>query len=459
MGFRCALTVAGVLAAVLGCGAPAHAVETGVNETLGQTVPTEQKASHLGADWVRLWASWEALQPTPGAYEGHVVDATNAHVAALKARGVKVLVVVHRSPAWASRGYGGIAPPADPVSFAAFMRGLAQRVPAVDAWEVWNEPDSPGFFRDAPQPGAYAAMLRAVYPAIKSVQPGDAVITGGMVGNDMDFLQALYDHGAQGAFDAVGVHTDTACLTNGPDIHYRDERGRIGRYTFSAYREVHAVMADHGDGAKPIWMTEIGWNTQSTRRQSCNTGTWAGKKRIGVSEKRQARFLRAAYRCVAADPFVGPVIWFGLQDIPVAGHSRGFGLYRRNGSAKPAARAFRRLDRGIRPRRGCGGAVDRIPPTLRIDEPLDGARFARRLTVRVSAADNPGGAGLGRINLEADGRHIRSWGTAHGEIKPWWATENWRPGLHTLSFHVLDKAQNEASVTVRVEKLRRSSNR
>jgi hypothetical protein len=458
MGLRSVLAVVGVLAATTACAAPAAAVETGVNETLGQTVPTAQQAAHLGADWVRLWASWEGVQPAPGAYQGHVIDGMNASVAALKARGVKVLMVVHRSPAWAS-GHGGIAPPSDPASFAAFMRGLAQRVPGVDAWEIWNEPDSPGFFRDAPQPSVYAAMLRAVYPAIKSVQPGDAVITGGLTGNNMDFVQALYDHGAQGAFDAVGVHTDTACLTRGPDAHYRDERGRIGRYTFSAYREVHAVMESHGDGAKPIWMTEIGWNTQSTRPRSCNTGTWAGKKRIGVSEQRQARFLRAAYRCVAADPFVGPVFWFGMQDIPAAGHSRGYGLYRRNGSAKPAARAFRRLRRGIAPRRGCGGAVDRTPPTLRVVEPLDGARFSRRLTVRVRAADNPGGTGLGRINLAADGQHVRSWGTAFGEIRPWWATERWRPGLHTLTFHVRDKAQNQASVTVRVEKLRRSSNR
>ena len=45
------------LAAALACAAPARAAETGVNETLGQTVPTAAKAAQrLGADWVRLWA-------------------------------------------------------------------------------------------------------------------------------------------------------------------------------------------------------------------------------------------------------------------------------------------------------------------------------------------------------------------------------------------------------------------
>ncbi len=217
------------------------------------------------------------------------------------------------------------------------MGGMAERVPGVDAWELWNEPDGSEFFAGGPQPARYAAMVKSAYRAIKAVQPGDTVVTGGMVGNDMDFLAALYSHGAQGHFDAVGVHTDTACLTNGPDAYYRDERGRIGRYTFSAYREVHAVMSAHGDGAKPIWMTELGWNTQSTRPRSCNTGTWAGKKRIGVSERRQARFLRAAYRCLAADPFVGVALWFGFQDIRGSAHARGYGLFRSSGRAKPSA--------------------------------------------------------------------------------------------------------------------------
>jgi hypothetical protein len=456
MGLRSALAAAAALAAVLARAAPARAVETGVNETFGQTVSTAHTAARLRADWVRLWVSWEQLQPARGTYQQNVLDDVRAAVAALKARGIKVLVVVQRSPAWASRGRGGMAPPEDPAAFGAFMGAIAERVPAVDAWEIWNEPDEGEFFLGAPDPARYAAMLRAAYPAIKATQPGDVVVSGGLVGNNMDFLSQLYDHGAGGSFDAVGVHTDTACLTRGPDRYYRDERGRIGRYTFSAYREVHAVMADHGDGAKPIWMTEIGWNTQSTRPGSCNSGTWAGKKRIGVRPRRQARFLRAAYRCVAADPFVGPVFWFGMQDIAGAAHARGYGLYRRSGKAKPAARAFRRLERGIRPRRGCGGVVDRTPPTIRVVKPRDGLRFSGRLTVKVRAADNRGGTGIGRISLDADGKHVRSWGTATGSIAPWWATEDWRAGPHTLTFSVRDRAQNPASVTVRVFKVRKS---
>ena len=454
MRLRSLAAVLAATAAALVCSAPARAVETGVNETLGQTVSTVEKAPRLGADWVRVWALWQDLEQAPNRYTDHLVAELAQKTDALKARGVKVLVVVHRAPAWASGGQGGIAPPADPATFARFMRTLAQRVPAADAWELWNEQDETQFWAGAPDPAGYAALLRAAYPAIKAVQPDDVVVTGGTVGNNIDFVRALYDHGAQGSFDAVGVHTDTACLVNGPDTYYRDELGRVGRYTFSAYREVHAVMSDHGDGAKPIWMTELGWNTQATGPHSCNVGAWKGQKPLGVSRATQARFLRAAYRCLAADPFVGPAFWFGMQDIKGSPYAGGYGLYGLGGKGKRAAIAFRKLDRGIPARRGCGGQVDRTPPVISVREPANGARFAGKLSVRVRASDG-GGTGLQRIYLAADGQHVRTWGGTGGSIDPWWATEKWKPGPHTLTFRVRDNALNETTVSVTVTKVRR----
>jgi Cellulase (glycosyl hydrolase family 5) len=452
------LAAAAATAAVLACAAPAAAIETGINETLNQTVPTAEKADRLGADWVRLWVAWDQMEPSPGALHPHLLAGLQGGVDALKARGIKVLVVVQRAPAWASGFGSGTAPPRDPSTFASFIRRLALSVPGVDAWEIWNEPDEQEFWAGGADPARYAALLRAAYPAIKSVQPADVVVTGATTGNNYDFVEALYANGAGGSFDAVGVHTDTACLTNGPDRYYRDDRGRVGRYTFTGYREVHAVMSAHGDAAKPIWMTELGWNTQSTRRGSCNTGAWAGQKRLGVSKKRQARLLRAAYRCLAGDAFVHVGLWFGMQDIRGARHAAGYGLFNRRGRGKPSAKAFKRLRRGIRPKR-CGGYIDRTPPQLSVIKPRNGQRFAGKLSVRVRASDNRGGTGLQRIYMSRNGRHVLTWGGRGGSIEPWWASKDWRPGVHTLTFRVRDNAQNETSVTVAVEKVRRRSSK
>jgi Cellulase (glycosyl hydrolase family 5) len=433
---------------------PAPALETGVNETLGQTLPVGPTSAHLGADWVRLWGAWEDGEPVPGSYDQGYIDRIGEKVAAAKQHGVKVLVVIARTPGWANGGKPAIAPPDDPARFGAFMGVLAQRLPAVDAWEIWNEEDSHEFWLGGADPAAYTAMLKSSYAAIKAVQPHDVVVTGGTVGNDMDFIEALYSHGAQGSFDAVGVHTDTACLTDGPDVTYRDERGRVGRYSFTGYREVHAVMSRYGDGAKPIWMTELGWNTQTTAPRSCPVGEKKGTKPLGVTEEQQAQFLAQAYRCVAADPFVQTALWFGTQDIAGSAHAGGFGLYRGDGSAKPAAAQFRALDGGIAPA-PCGAVVDASGPSIEIAEPLDGARFVDMIDIDAKGVDSPGGVGVARIKMYADGKFERTFGDGHARISPWWPSRYWKRGKHTLTFKAIDEANNVITKSVTVYKVRR----
>lgn len=444
------------LLGLLAIASPARAVEVGVNETLNQTRPTAQTAAELGAGWVRLWASWESAEPGRGSWDPHVLATMNQSVAAAKARGLKVLMVVQRSPAWASDGKGGSHPPSDPAAFGAAMGGFASQVPGVDAWELWNEEDETIFWAGGADPAKYAAMVKSAYPAIKAVQPNDIVVTGATVGNNFEFIESLYSHGIRGSFDAIGVHTDTACLVVGPDSHYRDETGRIGRYAFTGYREVHNVMAAHGDGDKPIWMTELGWNTQSTAPGSCNTGMWAGQKPLGVSEELQAEFLTQAYRCLAADPYIGVAFWFGMQDIPGAKYMGAYGLFRLNGSAKPAAAAFRGLDGGI-PAAPCGGVVDTSGPRIVIAKPTRGRRtFVGMFPIDAKAVDSAGGVGIRRIEIFEDGRFSRSYGDGHALMRAFWPSREWKVGSrHKITFKGIDEAGNTTSKSIRLRKVRR----
>jgi hypothetical protein len=441
------------LAAAVAAAAPASAVDTGVNETMNQTLPLGETAQGLGADWVRIWGTWEMGEPQPGQISQAYVDWLAAKVDDAKSRGIKVLVVIARSPAWGSDG-GGIAPPADPARYGDYMGELARRLPAVDAWEIWNEEDGYEFWKGGPNPALYTQMLKASYRSIKAVQPDDLVVTGGTIGNNMDFLEQLYAHGAQGSFDAFGVHTDTACNTNDPDFIYRDEQGRVGRYTFTGYREVHSVMTRHGDGAKPIWMTELGWNTQSTAPGSCSVGERKGTKPLGVTEAEQSAFLTKAYRCLAADPFVTNALWFGTQDIAGSVHAGGFGLYRLDGSAKPAAAAFRALDAGI-PAEPCGGVVDRSGPEIQIAKPLDKQKFVDMIDVQAKGVDSAGGVGIARIKFYVDGKFERTSGNGEFKISPFWDSRYWKRGKHTLTFKAIDEANNVLTKSVTVYKVKK----
>ena len=181
-------------------------------------------------------------------------------------------------------------------------------------YEIWNEEDDPGWWSGGADPAAYAALLAAAHGAVRRADPRAKVVLGGLVANDYDFLAGAYAHGAKGSFDAVAVHTDTGCNTTDPAAYYREPSGRIGRYSFTGYRELRTLMRAHGD-AKPIWMSELGW---STFGGGCPVAAKAG----GVAPAQQAAYLTRAYRCLARDRYVTQGMWFDLADIASHGATR-----------------------------------------------------------------------------------------------------------------------------------------
>jgi hypothetical protein len=239
------------------------------------------------------------------------------------------------------------------------------------------------------------------------------------------------------------VHTDTACLTKGPSEWARDApSGRISQFAFTGYREVYRSMVAAGDGDKGVWMTELGWNTSKKR---CDVGRFAGQKDGGVSEDAQARFLKSAYACLAADPFVKMAAWFNLQDTGAADELNDrYGLLRADGSSKPAADALLDVARkGAGPNPSCGGTIDAAAPRLALN--LPGTTFADELPLRVQGSDD---LAVRRIELLCDGRRIRFFNprkrparTVSGYID-WLGARRLPPGSHTLTARLFDEARH-----------------
>jgi hypothetical protein len=224
--------------------------------------------------------------------------------------------------------------PAHPHDFAAFVGRLARKwAGSVAAWEIWNEEESSAWWSGGPDPAAYAQLLKATYPAVKAADPNATVVLGGLVGNDYPFLEGVYAAGGKGYFDAVGVHTDTACNVLSPYDFLRGPNNRMIPDSFLAYREVHATMLANGDN-KPVWMTETSWRTTSAM---CSEGAWKGQKPEGVTPAQQATYLSQAYHCLAQDPYVQVALWFALQDE----HGLKNGLTWANGARKPSFAAMR----------------------------------------------------------------------------------------------------------------------
>jgi hypothetical protein len=438
---------------------PAAAAETGIVPAPNQTVSGPERAADLGVGWARLFVNWGFAEPSDDVFNTVYVNGVAAEAAAYRARGIKVLVVLTGSPQWASGSASGIGPPIDAAKYAEFAAHMVAQMPSVSAWEVWNEADDNLFWESGPDAPRYAALLRATYPAIKAANPAAIVVSTGMVGNNFGFLAQLYANAAGGSFDAVAVHTDTACLIAPPEHFYRELDGRVGRFSFTGYREVHQVMAANGDGLKPIWMTELGWNTSSTAPNSCRDGSQAGTKPAGVTEAQQARNLTKAYECMAADPFVTVSMWFSLQDIRGRPNYDGhLGLLRADASAKPAYAAMKALANGTRvaPDPTCGGRLDHVPPSVAVARPVDGLRFVNRIALRATAADAPGGSGVKHIQVLVNGAHVRNFKGSAVNLDPWYHSSNRLSlGTHTLTLRAHDNAGNTAEQSVRVEKVRR----
>jgi Cellulase (glycosyl hydrolase family 5)/Bacterial Ig domain len=396
----------------------------------------------LGVHWVRVFATWPDLEPQRGVYAQNWLTSYEQLFHSLPA-GTKVIVDVVDTPEWETGSSDAHTPPANPADYAAFVGGLAQRwAGRVAAYEIWNEEDNASWWTGAPNPGAYTALLKATYPVIKAADPAATVVLGGMTGNDYPFLEGVYAAGGKGSFDAIGVHTDTACDVSAPSFFIRQMDGRMIPDSFLAYREVHAVELANGDD-KPIWMTEMSWRTTSA---TCDEGAWAGQKPEGVSEEQQSAYLSQAYHCMEEAPYVQLALWFPLQDEGTAVS----GLIRANGSHKPSFAAMQEYARhGDQLSGGCG---DFSGPQIDVATPSNHKTYTATLPIHVDAHDSQG---VGRITLKINGKLIRNFTnqafptTLAGAMR-WHGAAHIRYGSNRLTFIAIDKLRNESQVSVTI---------
>jgi hypothetical protein len=444
-----------VLSSLAFAAAPAGAAVPGVNL---KDEPTANPAEldHLrdaGVKVIRVFVQLNDLRADPKRIDGYANDAALA-----QAHGMSIILVIldQDGPPTTTAAVSQYAQTLG--SLAAKVRGKNSDV----AYEIWNEEDAAEFW-PAPDPAQYVRLLSSASSAVRNNDAAAKVVLGPTTGNNYGWIDQLYANGLTNAmFDAVAVHTDTACLTVGPDSFYRDN-GRLGQFTFLGYREVRQTLLAHG-ADKPIWMTELGWSsTQGSSQPLCAKGAFAGQKPSGVTEDQQATFLRAAYHCLALDPYVPVALWFTYKDDPAAQTDdlRHYGLLRADGSAKPAWAAFQDVAKApnadLFPGTPCG---DFDPPAITALAPAPGQQFVGSLLIRASATDG-GGSGLGRITFRVDGRsqEIRNYtGSAVADGKPveldWQGAKKLALGKHTIAVEAIDMNGNFASQKIEVQKVK-----
>ncbi len=127
----------------------------------------------------------------------------------------------------------------------------------VKYWEVINEPPFFWWYPTSSDPNAtepdnkqtrrgsvrhYVELLKCTAAAVRTADPEAKIISGASF-TDGRFLASLYQYGAKGTFDIVGVHYFPC---SHPDTFAK------------AVGNVRRVMEANGDGDLPIWDTENG---------------------------------------------------------------------------------------------------------------------------------------------------------------------------------------------------------
>jgi hypothetical protein len=312
------------------------------------------RAKEAGVGMVRVDLGWASLeQAGKGRWNDWYLDKVDHVVQAAQERDIEVLFTFWETPCWAStapahlkRGCEGAwwdrdvqrYPPANAADYGEALAFMVRRYgDRVAAWELWNEPNHPDYLLAQDQAASYAALVKAAYPRAKAADPDATIIAGSLADSDLEFTEALLEHGVGGNFDAWSVHPyseDRSPLH--PGI-----RGWTKKSFARGVPEVRETLVRHGE-RKPIWLTEFGWSTCSARGGEA----WANC----VSPSVQASYLRQAFRKMQDWRYVPVGVSFNLEDTDDDGADRvdNYGLLRPNGSPKPAFGALAGAARALR---------------------------------------------------------------------------------------------------------------
>jgi photosystem II stability/assembly factor-like uncharacterized protein/GH35 family endo-1,4-beta-xylanase len=301
--------------------------------TLAADERTLPLAQVVGADSVVQLFTWRDIEPTKGQF---VWQAADEAVAGAEYYGLNLIVRLDHPPEWATAtSIAPGAPPVDLVAYSQWVRRVVERYKGrVGAYIIWNEPNlALEWAGQQPDPKAYVELLNVGYTAVKAVDPQAVVVSAGLAPtntqndealDDRLFLEEMYRHGAGAYFDVLGVHAYG--FGRPPD----DPRGAHGGLNLARTEELREIMVRHGDGTKPLWITEMGWTIKGNEHSAWQEVTLA----------EQAAYLVDALALIRTDwPWVDLVtIWnLGGEANPDWG---GYSLLEEDGVPRPAYTAL-----------------------------------------------------------------------------------------------------------------------
>ena len=305
-----------------------------------------------GVRYLRRDFHWHRIEPVQGRFDfgdyDRMVDEARDY-------GIRFIgLLVYGNP-WAY-GEPGRTSSIDPGDFGAYVgRTVAHFKDRIKLWEIWNEPNLHRFWEPEPDPAAFGALVKAAYRAAKAADPDCQVALGGLSSlmnflpdNFWGFLRETYRHHPDlgDYFDVLAIHPYTFLQSAMP------EEPVVQGSLVQSIRQARSIMADHQDGDKPIWITEMGWPACPEGAAGCPPAFPVPN----VTHAQQARFLARAF-ILSLSEQVALFCWYDFMDGRGLGGGLSsenyFGLVQYDGAPdalpgpvlKPAYQAYQTLSR------------------------------------------------------------------------------------------------------------------
>lgn len=265
---------------------------------------TLEQVREMGANWVVELFPWAYVQPRSRyGYDWAGADMVIEHA---RRQGLTVVARLDLVPEWARppRTTDRYLDPERYQDYANYVAAFAERYRPLGVRHliIWNEPNLRFEWGERPpDPGAYAALLKVVYPTVKAVVP-DAIVVAGALSpgtsiadgqdrmDDLQYLASLYDAEAGPFFDMWAVHAYGG--QEPPEADPAPEKVNFRRIEL-----VRDLMDRSGDAGKPMIITEGGYNDHPR---------WAA----AVSPADRIRWTIATYEQARAYPWLVAVgLW------------------------------------------------------------------------------------------------------------------------------------------------------
>ena len=230
---------------------------------------TLQMVRQMGAPWIVEYFPWPYIELENGKFNWSHSDAV---IEQAENQGLTVIARLGWVPWWAR-------PDSDEQEttlthldadhyddFAAFVAAFVTRYRGrVNHVILWNEPNLSFEWGYRPvDPEGYVELLQTVYPRAHAANPDVIVLAGALAPtlepegsaaglSDLAYLERMYQAGAAPYFDALAAHAYG--LTSPPE-----QPPAPSAINFRRVELLREVMVAHGDGDKPVYVTEAGWN-------------------------------------------------------------------------------------------------------------------------------------------------------------------------------------------------------